>query len=112
MVRFISTQPWKIPLKKSDNVYKKFRNAEEQVILKGLNAARFNFSHGSFEDQEKFFVPFVEAREELQDSAKALEKQLELCKNAEKLSAVQQANCELAKEVQHDKNLSKAPFKF
>ena len=31
----------------------------------GMNVGRFNFSHGSFEDQEKFFTPFIEARDEL-----------------------------------------------
>ena len=37
----------------------------KEMMRTGMNVGRFNFSHGSFEDQEKFFVPFVEAREEL-----------------------------------------------
>ena len=37
----------------------------KKMMLAGMNVGRFNFSHGSYEDQKKFFEPFVEAREEL-----------------------------------------------
>ena len=37
----------------------------KRMMKAGMNVGRFNFSHGSFEDQEKYFKPFVEAREEL-----------------------------------------------
>ena len=37
----------------------------KEMMLAGMNVGRFNFSHGSFADQEKFFKPFLEAREEL-----------------------------------------------
>ena len=37
----------------------------KKMMLAGMNVGRFNFSHGSFEDQKKFFEPFVEARKEL-----------------------------------------------
>ena len=42
------------------------------MLLKGMNVARFNFSHGSYESHEKAIKTFIEVRDELKMPAAVL----------------------------------------